>query len=115
MKSQKSRLGKRIRELRKANNYTQEKLAEMTDLDYTSIGAIERGVFNPSLKTAEKLAKALKISIQELITLPETRPVSEREIYLAKINSRLRKEDIKTLKLVENFIGNIIAWVKSNK
>ncbi len=60
-------LGKRIRELRKKVNLTQEKLASLTGIDYKYIQKIE-GKNPPSVRidTLEKLAKALKISISKL-------------------------------------------------
>ena len=60
------KLGKKIQGLRKDSRLTQEKLAEMTGLDRTYISDIERGVRNPSLKSLQKLAVALKISISDL-------------------------------------------------
>jgi transcriptional regulator with XRE-family HTH domain len=114
MKTQKMLLGKRIREFRKAKGLTQEKLAEMADLDYTSIGAIERGVFNPSLDTAHRIAKALKIEIHELITLPAGHAITEKEVIIAKINRNLEKSDLKALRLIDGFIQNLITWVKKN-
>jgi transcriptional regulator with XRE-family HTH domain len=45
---------------------TQEKLAELTDLDPTYISGIERGRRNPALKNIVKIAKALKTSVAKL-------------------------------------------------
>jgi transcriptional regulator with XRE-family HTH domain len=61
------KLGKRIRELRTNVGLSQEKLGELTGLDRTYISGIERGLRNPSLKNIEKLAKALKEPISDLI------------------------------------------------
>jgi transcriptional regulator with XRE-family HTH domain len=115
MESQKKLLGRRIRELRKARGFTQEQLAERTDLDYTSIGALERGVFNPSLNTAGKLADALGISIQQLITIPNGKPATEKEVRLHHIAERLDKLDPKSLKLINEFISSVLPWLKANK
>lgn len=60
------KLGKRIRDLRKELDYTQEKLGELTGLDRTYISGIERGLRNPSLKNLEKLSKALQVKVSEL-------------------------------------------------
>lgn len=60
------KLGKKLRTLRSEAGYTQEQLGEITGLDRTYISDIERAVRNPSLRTLEKLAKALKISVSEL-------------------------------------------------
>ncbi|HAD80972.1 MAG: hypothetical protein A2509_02025 [Candidatus Edwardsbacteria bacterium RIFOXYD12_FULL_50_11] len=59
-------LGQKIRYLRKAKGFTQEKLAELSGLDNTYIGAIERGQRNPSIESAQAIAKALNISLKDL-------------------------------------------------
>ena len=59
-------LGKRIRELRSQYNWSQEKLAEYTDLDRTYIGGIERGERNVSILNLACIAKALKVNLKEL-------------------------------------------------
>ena len=64
--SAQQKLGKKVRELRTSHNLTQERLGEITGLDRTYISGIERGVRNPSLRNIEKLAKALKVSINDL-------------------------------------------------
>ena len=64
--SSKQKLGNKVRELRKAKGWTQEKLEEHSGLDRTYISDIERGIRNPSLKSLEKLAKALKIKVSDL-------------------------------------------------
>lgn len=61
------KLGKKIKQLRLDAELSQERLGEMTGLDRTYISGIERGVRNPSLKNIEKLAKALKVKVTELI------------------------------------------------
>lgn len=56
-------IGKRIRNIRKENLISQEKLASKAGLDRTYIGAIERGQRNVSILSLEKIAKALGTSI----------------------------------------------------
>lgn len=61
-------LGENIRKFRKKMNLTQDKLARLSDIPYTSITKIETGVIKkPSVQTVAKIAKALRISIDELI------------------------------------------------
>ena len=62
------KLAKRLKQLRKQHDYTQEKLAEMTGIDYKYLQRIE-GSEPPAVKidTLEKLAKAFKISISKLV------------------------------------------------
>jgi transcriptional regulator with XRE-family HTH domain len=61
------KLGNKVRELRIERGYSQEKLGEITGLDRTYISGVERGVRNPSLRSIERLAKALKVKISELV------------------------------------------------
>jgi len=63
--------GKVIRTLRKANKITQEKLAEVSNLDRSFISLLECGHKQPSLITIFQLAKALKLSASKIISLVE--------------------------------------------
>lgn len=58
--------GKRLRELRQAQGYSQEGFALTVELDRTYIGGIERGERNPGLKTILKIAAALDVSAADL-------------------------------------------------
>jgi transcriptional regulator with XRE-family HTH domain len=63
--------GKRLRELRKERDVSQEKLAEMADLHRNYVGVLERGGQYASLDAICKLAHALKVKPAELLkTLP---------------------------------------------
>lgn len=55
-----------IKQRRQELGMSQETLAEQAGLHRTYIGDIERGLRNVSLKSIEKLAKALQIPISEL-------------------------------------------------
>lgn len=60
------RFGDRIRELRHQRRLSQEDLAERAGLHRTYIGFVERAERNPTLKTMEKLARGLDVSLAEL-------------------------------------------------
>jgi len=60
------RFGDRIRELRHQRRLSQEALAERAGLHRTYIGFVERAERNPTLKTMEKLARGLEVSLAEL-------------------------------------------------
>ncbi len=62
----KTNLGEKIRYLRKSNSLTQQRLADKADVDYSYLGAIERGEKNPTLETIEKIANGLEIEIYKL-------------------------------------------------
>lgn len=61
------KFGARIKELRLSKGYSQEKLAELSDLDRTYIPGIESGKRNVSLVVIEKIAKAFNTTLSELL------------------------------------------------
>ena len=56
----------RIKEFRAKYDLTQEKLAEIVGVRRETIVFLEQGKYNPSLKLAHDVAKALKSNIEEL-------------------------------------------------
>ncbi len=56
-------LGKRIKELRKTRGLTQEKLAELINIETCSLSAIESGRHFPSLPTIEKISNILNYEL----------------------------------------------------
>lgn len=58
--------GRKVRRLRRGQKISQEKLAELSGLHRTYVGAIERGERNVSLKNIERIAKALGVEIRDL-------------------------------------------------
>ena len=56
----------RIKEFRARYNLTQEDLAKKIDVRRETIVFLEKGKYNPSLKMAHDVAKALKTTIDEL-------------------------------------------------
>lgn len=62
----KQRLGIKIRSLRKERGLSQEKLANLAEIDRTYLPTIEKGERNVSIEIVEKLAKALQVKIKDL-------------------------------------------------
>ena len=56
----------RIKEFRARHDLTQAQLAEMLGVRRETISFIEQGKYNPSLKLAHRIARALKSSVDEL-------------------------------------------------
>jgi len=63
----KLKLGRKIRETRVKEGYSQEELASRCGLHRTYISDIERGERNVSVENIEKIAKALKTEANELL------------------------------------------------
>ncbi len=62
----KQRFGVKIKELRKLKGLSQEKLANLAEIDRTYLPTIEKGERNVSIEVIEKLAKALDIKVKDL-------------------------------------------------
>ena len=61
-------LGENIKKARQKRKLTQDKLARLADVPYTSLTKIETGVIKrPSVQVVAKIAKALNITIDDLI------------------------------------------------
>jgi len=56
----------RIKEYRAKYNITQERLAELVGVRRETIIFLEQGKYNPSLKLAYNVARALKTTIDEI-------------------------------------------------
>ena len=61
-------LAENVRSYRKAHKLSQEELADLCELHRTYIGSVEREERNVSLSTLEVLARALGVSVPELLT-----------------------------------------------
>ena len=61
----------RIKELRARHDLTQEDLAKQVGVRRETILFIEKGKYNPSLKLAYDIAKALKTTIDDLFIFDE--------------------------------------------
>lgn len=61
------RLSERLREVRKDKKLTQQELAEKAGLHLTYVGHLELGKYHPTVFVMWKIAKALNVSIENLI------------------------------------------------
>lgn len=60
------KFGLKIKELRKLKGLSQEKLANLAEIDRTYLPTIEKGERNVSITVIEKLATALNVNIKDL-------------------------------------------------
>ena len=60
-------IGKRIKQYRQQKKMTQEKLASLADISRIALGNYERGERTPTVDIFLKIAKALKVSTDELL------------------------------------------------
>ena len=61
----------RIKELRARHNLTQDELAKKVGVRRETVLYLEKGKYNPSLKLAHDIAKALQTTIDELFSFDD--------------------------------------------
>ena len=83
-------LGKRIQEIRKSKNYTQEKLAELIGIDTVSLSNIERGKYYPTAENLNKIISILEINPEELFLFSH---LMSHEELLKNMNEKLKNDE----------------------
>lgn len=99
-------LGRRLRDLRARAGLTQPELGERASMAAAEVSRIENGRRTPTLETAERLAHALGVSLEELIATPAPRG-AELEI-IEQITARLRGQPVDLLVRVAAVVDALI-------
>lgn len=86
-------MGSRIRQLRNARRWTQQKLAERSNLDYKYVGAIERGERNITIDNVEKIARGLGVETHQLFLFTARGELSVERVTEAKIRDLMEHAD----------------------
>ena len=71
-------LGLRVRELRKARNWTLEQASSQAGLARSTLSKIENGQMSPTYDALKKLAVGLQISVPQLFTPPVNNQINGR-------------------------------------
>ena len=69
-----------MRRLRVEKKLSQEKLAELADVDRTYVSRLERRMENPSIGVLDKIAVVLSVSIAELFVPPSPDDIAPRPL-----------------------------------
>ncbi len=94
-------LGRRIRSLRNAKGWTQQKLGSQADINYKFIGEIERGQQNPSFNVLVKIATALNVELHELFRFEhEILDHKELESRITQILKTTPDDDLRQILLL---------------
>lgn len=106
---QKKEVGKRIKELRIAKNWNQQKLADEADLTQSAIAQFEKGERLPSTTALRSMAEAFEISMESLL-IQEINTDPNKILQLGKLMAEakgLSTEQILTLnRLVKDMKPN---------
>ncbi len=89
-------LGLKIKEVRKQRKVTQEKLAEILNLDVGYISKLEVGRNFPTIGTLERIAEALGVELYELFQFTRRKDKDFKDEIIA-IYDNLNKEKQYTL------------------
>ncbi len=106
MKEIKTLFGKRVRELRKNMGFSQEDLAEKTDISSKYLSRVEMGQHFPSIDTLDRLANALKVELKDFFEFAhEAR--SSRELREV-LSGMLKEADEEKLRLLVKIVRVVI-------
>ena len=103
-----TRLGSRVRDLRKQAGLTQAQLADRVDVSHEFMSRLERGQKTPSLDTTDRIARSLGLSIRDLFDFETAPPEGEREAILEGMRTLLATEEMAKLRLVEAVTKTIV-------
>lgn len=97
-------LGKRIKELRKSKNFTQDKFAELIEIDAKHLSRIECAKTQPSLNLLKKISSVLEIDIIELF---KTQHFKTKEDLIKDINLILNNSKLEKVQLFYKILKSI--------
>ena len=99
------KIGERIKHSREIAGYTQEKLADLTDVSIQYISDLERGIVGTSIPTLIKICETLNVS-SDFILMGRT-----KENNLSNVQNRLLYLPESQIKLGERGINLILEAV----
>jgi len=105
----KTKFGQRLKEIRKSKNLTQEKLAEITDMDIPNLSNIERGKKFVSSTTLEKLAQALNVKEKDLFDFEH---LQNKKELINNITLLIKESNISELEFIYKNIINLRQYKK---
>ncbi|CDE60528.1 putative transcriptional regulator [Fusobacterium sp. CAG:439] len=95
-------LGKKIQSIRKAKGLTQERLAELIDIETPSLSYLETGKYAPSVETLQKLSKVLNVKPWEFYFFTELSDEDKKNELKKALD-----ENPKLIKMLYNFYKSI--------
>lgn len=86
---------------------SQEELAHLASLSNTYIGQVERGEKNITVESLSNIAMALKVSLEDLFRLSETKSINNEVLLriVDKLHDRSLAEQEEVLKVIEIILG----------
>jgi len=98
--------GKRLKEIRKSKNLTQEQLAELIQLDPKQICRIENGACFTTFETLQKISKIFDIEISDLFYCEHKQT---KDALIKEINNTLINASNDKIELIYKLIKAVIS------
>lgn len=96
------KIGKRIRELRKAKGYTTKSLALRAGVAQSSVSDIENDKISPSIETLDKLLRALDLSLSDFFYADSSSIPADIVYVMQSIKKLTPEERLLLSKLLES-------------
>lgn len=109
MSSLKQKFGARVRELRKALGYSQEKFADKIDWDTPNVSNLENGKCFLKPENIEKIAETFNVEIKDLFDFEH---FEDRQFLIERITVFLHKADLSDIKFIYKTIKNLKEYNK---
>lgn len=123
-KDYKLKIGTNVRKWRNLKSIKQKHLAAALNLSEAAVSNIENDITNVSLRQMEDIARAIDITVEQLLndpqenysnhTISSSAPVFEKELMQAVINS-LQKKDEQLQTIMENVITTLSGVMRERQ
>lgn len=97
MKTANELFGLRIKELREKQGFTQEKLAELINIDSRTLSRIETGKNFTTLETLEKIASVIDVEIKDLFAFQHQKDKKALFANIIKLLEEAKEDEIKLI------------------
>lgn len=100
-------IGNRLLTIRKRSGLTQAELAEAAGLADRTYADIERGYANMRVETLLRICRALHITPDEVLTVPDAPLTQRRDALLERLTACTAKDQATALRLLEVFFQSL--------
>ncbi len=99
-------LARSIKQLRDLRGFTQQQLAQLSGVPRPTVATLESGGANPTLAVLTRVASALQVSIEELISPPRA---SARHYLASELPSRQAGRGVAVRQLLPDAIPGVVV------
>lgn len=103
-----SELANILRQMRKSKHFTFEKLADISNVDYSTLNLIEHSKQNPRLYTIYKILYALNVDLLNILQ----EDVNQRQDKKREILAKFEMLDVQTLEALDIIVTKLNVRLK---